>query len=198
MHCENVSDQDLIKRYLRGEEFALELIINRHKDRIFGYIVSKVKDAELADDIFQEVFVKVINTLRDGRYNEEGKFLPWVMRIAHNQVIDTFRKEQRSPLLRGNKNDDGFNIFDVLKSDEKNPDDVQAWTEAQSQIKNLIHQLPDEQYQVLYMRLYCDMSFKEIAEEKNVSINTCLGRMRYALINLRKLVEEKNLNLEMY
>lgn len=190
-----LNDQQLISRYLKGNEEALELIINRHKERVYTYIFSLVKDQQLAEDIFQDVFIKVINTLKRGKYNEEGKFLPWVMRISHNLVIDTFRKAKRMPTVDGGEN---FDIFDTIKHDDISVEDSLVWEQIKGDVKDIIEMLPEEQKSVLKMRHYCHMSFKEIAEETNVSINTALGRMRYALINLRKLIDEKQLNLTKY
>lgn len=187
-----LTDTELIQRYIAGSELALEEIISRHKDKVFNYIRKLVKDRDLAEDIFQDTFIKAIKTIKQGAYNEEGKFLPWVMRIAHNLVIDYFRKAKRMPSFSGT---DEFDIFDTIKAEEKNKDEEFFWEQVNVDIKNLVELLPDEQKEVLKMRMYCDMSFKEISEETNVSINTALGRMRYALINLRKLIKEKNLVL---
>src|SRR5690606_30254478 len=151
-----------------------------------------VKDRQLAEDLFQEVFAKAINTIKKGSYNEEGKFLPWIMRIAHNLVIDTFRKNKRMPTVSGGPN---FDIFDIIKQDEPNVHEKMVQAQIHNDVRNLIELLPDDQKTVLKMRHYCEMSFKEIAEETNVSINTALGRMRYALINLRKMIDEHQVNL---
>ena len=190
-----LSDQDLISRYLKGNEEALELLINRHKERVYTYIFSLVKDHQLAEDVFQDVFIKVINTLKRGKYNEEGKFLPWVMRISHNLVIDTFRKAKRMPIADGG---DKYDIFDTIKQNGPSVEEEMVWEQIKGDVKELIELLPEEQRTVLRMRHYCEMSFKEIAEETNVSINTALGRMRYALINLRKLIEERQMSLTKY
>lgn len=192
MLCELVSDQELVKRYLRGNEGALEILITRHQEKIFTYIVSLVKDQQLADDLFQDVFMKVIHTLKRGKYNEEGKFLPWVMRISHNLVIDTFRKAKRIPTVDGGEN---FDIFDMVREQDPNIEETLVWDQIRTDVCDLIEMLPEEQRSVLKMRHYSQMSFKEIAEETNVSINTALGRMRYALINLRKLIDQRQLNL---
>jgi len=188
----NEDDHVLVGRYLAGEEAAFETLVRRHQNRVFGYIKMMVKDGQLAEDIFQDVFIKAVTTMKRGSYNEEGKFLPWILRIAHNQVIDTFRRNKRFPTVDGG---DDFDIFNVIKDDEKNVDQQLIEEQIHSDVKKLIDFLPEEQQSVLRMRLYCDMSFKEIAEDTNVSINTALGRMRYALINLRKLIEEHNLVL---
>tara|TARA_B110000305_G_C19296735_1_gene567011 strand:- start:99 stop:689 length:591 start_codon:yes stop_codon:yes gene_type:complete len=189
---ELISDQDLVSRYIKGNELALEMLINRHKDRLFGYINNLLKDKQLAEDIFQDVFIKVIHTIKAGKYNEEGKFLPWVMRISHNMVIDYFRKAKRMQTTSGNEN---FDIFDTIKRTDPNVEDEMMAVQVQDDVKKLIEFLPDDQKEVLKLRYYSELSFKEIAEETNVSINTALGRMRYALINLRKLIEEKELRL---
>ena len=189
---ELISDQDLVSRYIKGNELALEMLINRHKDRVFGYINNLLKDKQLAEDIFQDVFIKVIHTIKAGKYNEEGKFLPWVMRISHNMVIDYFRKAKRMRTTSGNEN---FDIFDTIKRTDPNAEDEMMALQVQGDVKKLIEFLPDDQKEVLKLRYYSELSFKEIAEETNVSINTALGRMRYALINLRKLIEEKELRL---
>lgn len=188
MLCENVSDKELVSQYLRGKEEALELLISRHQERIFTYIVSLVKDRQLAEDIFQDVFIKVVNTFKRGKYHEEGKFLPWVMRISHNLVIDTFRKLKRNPHVDGGES---FNIFDTIKQDEPNAEEKLVWEQMNGVVADCIQELPEEQRQVLEMRHFADLSFKEIAEETGVSINTALGRMRYALINLRKIIGQK-------
>ncbi|MGB0391558.1 MAG: RNA polymerase sigma factor [Salibacteraceae bacterium] len=193
MVCEKISDQELVSKYLRGHEASLQLLIERHQERILGYIVSKVKDRQLAEDLFQDVFIKVINTLRKGKYNEEGKFLPWVMRISHNLTIDYFRNAKKLRTTAGTKD---FDIFDIIADEEVNTEDKLAKANSLATIKELIVHLPEDQLQVLKMRMYYEMSFKDIATETNVSINTALGRMRYALMNLRKMVEENNIVLQ--
>ncbi len=190
MQFTQLTDTELVRKYQSGSEYALEEIIGRHKDRLFGYIRMMVKDSALAEDIFQDTFIKVIKTLKAGNYSEEGKFLPWVMRIAHNLIIDHFRKEKRMPTYSGT---DTFDIFDVIKSEDKNVDQEMFWGQVYEDVKKLVDFLPEEQKQVLNMRLYNEMSFKDIAEETNVSINTALGRMRYALINMRKMIAENNM-----
>lgn len=185
-------DRQLVGRYLAGEESAFEVLLRRHKDRVFGYIKMMVRDKQLAEDIFQDVFVKAVLTMKRGQYNEEGKFLPWVMRIAHNMIIDTFRKNKRFPTVDGGPE---FDIFNVIKDEEKNIDQVLVEDQISSDLKKMIEFLPEEQKQVLKLRHYCGLSFKEIADETNVSINTALGRMRYALINLRRLIDEHEIVL---
>ncbi|ETN96321.1 RNA polymerase, sigma subunit, ECF family [Zhouia amylolytica] len=185
-------DSTLIRRYLQGEEQALELLINRHSQRIYSFIFSKVCDRDITEDIFQETFIKVIRTLRKGKYNEEGKFVPWVMRIAQNLVIDHFRKNGRMPKFEGT---DDFNIFSVLGDSSLNAERQIIKDQVEQDVRALIEELPDDQRQVLIMRMYKDMSFKEIAETTGVSINTALGRMRYAIINMRKIIEKNKIIL---
>jgi len=192
MHAQVISDQELICRYLAGDEPALEQIIRRHKNRVFAYILMVVKDKEMAEDLFQDTFIKVINTFRSGQYKEEGKFIQWVMRIAHNLIIDHFRKSKRIPVV---ENNDDYDIFDKVRIPVESVEEQLITEQIHRDVKKLIDYLPREQKEVLVMRHYGDMSFKDIAEVTNVSINTALGRMRYALINLRKLVREKNVIL---
>ena len=188
----SATDQELIGRYLAGNHSSLERLVRRHKNRVFAYILMIVKDKELAEDLFQDTFIKVINTIRSGAYKEEGKFIQWVMRIAHNLIIDYFRKAKRIPLV---ENRDDFDIFDKVKIPVESIEDRLVTEQIHKDVKKLIDYLPKEQREVLLMRHYNDMSFKDIAEVTNVSINTALGRMRYALINLRKLVTEKEIIL---
>lgn len=194
MNAQIVTDKELIGRYLKGEHICLENLINRHKNRIFAYILMIVKDRDLANDLFQDTFIKVINTLRAGNYNEEGKFLQWTMRIAHNLIIDHFRKSNRMPVIDNSKNED-FNIFDTLNVKDKSIEERIITEQIHKDVRKLIEYLPAEQKEVLYMRHYAEMSFKDIADVTGVSINTALGRMRYALINMRKLIAEKNIIL---
>lgn len=191
MRKHQISDQELVNQYLEGKEAGLESLINRHKKRIFTSILLLVKDEQLAEDIFQDTFIKVINTLRLGSYSESGKFLPWVIRIAHNLVIDHFRKEKRMPKVRETEE---YSIFDTLSYLDESAQDKILRKQMHSEIRQLINELPFEQKEVLIMRHFADMSFKEIAETTNVSINTALGRMRYAIINLRKLMKDKQLS----
>jgi RNA polymerase sigma-70 factor (ECF subfamily) len=183
------SDSKLVKCYVAGDEQALEILVNKHQQKVYSYIISRVRDEDLANDIFQDVFVKIIQTLKKGQYNEEGKFLPWVLRISHNLVIDHFRREKRMPTISQNQNNE-FDIFDVIKDESPSMEAALIWDQIEGDLRKLIDYLPDEQREVLQMRHYAQMSFKEIAEQTNVSINTALGRMRYALINLRKLIEK--------
>ena len=185
-------DSILVKEYIGGNEKALEILINRHNQRISSFIYSKVLDRDVTEDIFQDTFIKVIKTLKKGRYSEEGKFLPWVMRISHNLIIDHFRKNKRMPKFEGS---DDFNIFSVIHDDKLNAEKQLIKDQIDSDLGSLIEELPDDQKEVLVMRIYKDMSFKEISENTGVSINTALGRMRYALINLRKIVERNNIVL---
>lgn len=194
MRLSKFSEKELVQAYIKGNEAAIEQLIVRHKSRVYTYIICKVKNEALAEDIFQDTFIKVINTIKKGKYNDEGKFLPWVMRIAHNLIIDYYRKNNRMPVVKGN---DDFDIFDVISSPDKGVHEQMEKNQVLSDLKSLIKFLPQDQKEVLMMRLYYDMSFKEISETTNVSINTALGRMRYALINLRKLVDERNLTLSM-
>jgi len=187
------SDQDLIHQYILGQEICLEELIRRYKSKVYTSIYLLVKDTYLAEDIFQDTFIKVINTLKAGKYNEEGKFLPWVMRIAHNLVIDYFRREKRTPVVT---NVDGFDIFDVLQFNDESMEDKMVREQTHKDLKGLIHLLPSEQKEVLIMRHYGELSFKEIADITGVSINTALGRMRYALNNLRKMIITKELSLK--
>jgi len=192
MNNTKVTDASLVRDYLDGNENALGALINRHQHRIYSFIFSKVYDRAITEDIFQDTFIKVIRTLKRGKYNEEGKFLPWVMRISHNLVIDHFRKNKRMPKF---DNSGDFNIFSVLSDGDLNAEKQLIKDQIESDVQELIKELPADQLEVLTMRIYKDMSFKEISERTGVSINTALGRMRYALINLRKIIEKRNLIL---
>jgi RNA polymerase sigma factor (sigma-70 family) len=191
MKLQQYNDQDLIKLYLNGEESVLEELLRRHKSKIYTSIYLLVKDQYLAEDIFQDAFIKVINTLRTGKYNEEGKFLPWVMRIAHNLVIDYFRREKRAPVITSA---DGTDVFNTLQFFEENAEDRILREQTHTDLRSMIRLLPDDQKEVLIMRHYADLSFKEIADLTGVSINTALGRMRYALSNLRKMMKVKEVS----
>ncbi|WP_316804090.1 RNA polymerase sigma factor [Pedobacter nototheniae] len=190
MNLQSYNDQDLVKVYITGNELGLQELLRRHKSKIYTSIYLLVKDQYLAEDIFQDAFIKVINTLRSGRYNEEGKFLPWVMRIAHNLVIDYFRKEKRTPIITSA---DGMDVFNMLQFYDESAEDRMLRDQTHKDLKEMIHLLPDEQKEVLLMRHYADLSFKEIADLTDVSINTALGRMRYALSNLRKMLKTKEM-----
>jgi len=192
MKSKSLSDAILVSNYLNGDESALTVLINRHQQRLYSFIFSKVYDRDVTEDVFQDTFIKVIKTLKLGKYNEEGKFLPWVMRIAHNLVIDYFRKNNRMPKFNNNGD---FDIFSVLSDDSLNAEAELVRSQIHDDIRNLVEELPEDQRTVLKMRMYNDMSFREISENTSVSINTALGRMRYALINLRKLIESNNIIL---
>lgn len=188
------NDQSLIQAYLNGNEKAFEVLLLRHKDRIYRAIYAKIRDKEIAEDIFQEAFVKIIQTLKLGNYNEEGKFLPWAMRIAQNLVIDYFRRTGRVKIINEKSSTIAdFNIFSVLKMDDLNVEQRISKDELESQMVSLIQYLPDTQRDIIEKRIFQDLSFKDIAEMDDISINTALGRMRYALINLRKLIEKNQL-----
>lgn len=192
MNNSKLSDSELVSMYMDGKESALSFLVERHRSRIFSYIMVRVHNRDLSDDIFQDTFIKVIKSLRKGKYNDEGKFLPWVLRIAHNLIIDHFRKNKRMPVVAAT---DDFNVVDILTDDEPHKEKSMIKEQIEDDLRKLIQELPEDQRKVLVMRHYCDLSFKEIAEVTGVSINTALGRMRYALINLRKMIEEHNLNL---
>lgn len=192
MQLFHLTDTELVRQYLDNNNSAFEVLLNRHKDQVFAKINFMVKNTDLANDLFQDTFMKVINTLKAGKYNEEGKFLPWMMRIAHNLVIDHFRKAKKMPAVRSN---DDYDVFATIKHEDSNREEDLIKIQINSDLKKLIRELPQEQKEVLMMRLYYKMSFKEISEMNDISINTALGRMRYALINLRKIVEEKNIVL---
>jgi RNA polymerase sigma-70 factor (ECF subfamily) len=194
MAMKRLDDRDLITEYLKGNEKAFEVLLMRHKDKIFRFIQMKLRDRVLAEDVFQETFVKIINTLKLGSYNEEGKFLPWAMRIAHNLVIDHFRKASKVRMIsESSSTREDFNIFDVLSLTDKNIEQKITYDELEKQMVDLIEFLPPTQKEILKMRIFQDMSFKDIAESEDISINTALGRMRYALINLRKLIDKHQL-----
>ncbi|MBR9861109.1 sigma-70 family RNA polymerase sigma factor [bacterium] len=190
MQLNKISDQKLLKQYVQGNEACLEMLINRHKDRIFTTIYLIVKDSYIAEDLFQETFIKVIKNLKKKKYNEEGKFLPWVTRIARNLAIDHFRKKQRMPMVTDSHGDD---VFRKMKISTETREQTIIRTEREDEVRRMINQLPDEQRQVLILRHYGELSFKEIADLTDVSINTALGRMRYALNNLRKLMEHSHI-----
>lgn len=192
---EQFDDSALVRDYISGDERALEVLINRHNQRISSFIYSKVLDRDVTEDIFQDTFIKVIKTLKKGNYSEEGKFLPWVMRIAHNLIIDHFRKSKRLPKFEGGED---FNIFSVIGDDKLNVERQLIKDQIDSDLGMLIDELPDDQREVLIMRIYKDMSFKDISECTGVSINTALGRMRYALINLRKIIQKNKIVLTNY
>jgi RNA polymerase sigma-70 factor (ECF subfamily) len=191
MSIVSLGDQELVKLYVNGNEKAFELLITRHKDRVYRFILSKIKDTELANDYFQDTFMKVIVTLKGGNYNEEGKFLPWVLRIAHNLIIDGFRKNKKVRFLSETRSaSEDYSVFSRLSNDDLNVLQITCKEELETQVVRFLDELPSAQKEIIYQRLYQDLSFKEIAEMEDISINTALGRMRYALINLRKLMDQ--------
>jgi RNA polymerase sigma factor (sigma-70 family) len=186
------TDHELIHLFTGGNIDALEALVLRHKDKLYTSILFLVKDKYLAEDIFQDVFIRIIDTMRSGRYTEEGKFLPWAMRIAHNLCVDHFRKIKRTPTIRNGEDKD---IFEVLNFSEESAETVMMKRQSHDRVREMLHRLPEDQREVIILRHYADMSFKEIAAATNCSINTALGRMRYGLINLRKLMVQKQIAL---
>ncbi len=193
MKLHNRSDYELVKQFVNGNNSSIEQLINRYRTRVYTYILLIVKNQHLAEDLFQDTFIKVIKSLLDGKYKENGKFLSWVIRIAHNLIIDHFRKNRQ--LNAVSREDIQVDIFNSRKFSGINIEDRLIYNQITRDVKNLVDELPQDQKEVILLRHYCGLSFKEIAEHTNVSINTALGRMRYALINLRKLIKEKNLSL---
>ncbi|MFK8007819.1 MAG: sigma-70 family RNA polymerase sigma factor [Saprospiraceae bacterium] len=193
MQVTQLNDQQLIFSYLEGNEKAFEVLLTRHKAKIYTQIYLFVKDTALAEDIFQEVFIKIIDTLRKGKYNHEGKFLQWALRISYNMCVDNFRRTKRRPKVSQTET---FDIFDVLKSGDDNAEQLIMKSQTHQKIRSLVDALPPEQREVVILRHYADMSFKEISQLTRVSINTALGRMRYALINIRKMIEEREVSLK--
>lgn len=185
-------DSLLVNNYIEGDENALTILINRHQSKIFGFIYSKISDRDISNDIFQDTFIKVIKTLKSKSYNEEGKFLPWVMRIAHNLIIDHFRKNKKMPMFRETEE---FSIFSIMSDDSPTIENKIIKEQVDTDLRKLIEELPADQKEVLVMRMYQDMSFKEISEITGVSINTALGRMRYALMNMRKVIDKHQIIL---
>ncbi|MEG2102500.1 RNA polymerase sigma factor [Flavobacterium sp. FlaQc-28] len=188
----HIPDALLVKNYVEGNESALATLIKRHESKIYGFIYSKIADRDISNDIFQDTFIKVIKTLKSNSYNEEGKFLPWVMRISHNLIVDHFRKTKKMPMYRETEE---FSIFSIMSDDSLNIESKMILDQVEVDLKRLIEELPDDQKEVLVMRMYQDMSFKEISELTDVSINTALGRMRYALMNLRKIIDKHQIIL---
>lgn len=186
------TDALLVKDYIAGDENALAILIRRHESKIYGFIYSKIADRDVSNDIFQDTFIKVIKTLKLNSYNEEGKFLPWVMRIAHNLIIDHFRKSKKMPMYRETEE---FSIFSIMSDDSLTIENQIIADQVEGDIRRLIEELPADQKEVLIMRMYQDMSFKEISEVTGVSINTALGRMRYAIMNLRKIIDKHQIVL---
>lgn len=193
MNIQVLSDQHLLNNYRSGDQSAISKLIERHKRRVRDYIYMMVKDNDAADDIFQETFIKVIRVIDEGRYTDNGKFLSWVLRIAHNQVIDHFRAQKQNRQL--NEAEAGYDVLGTLRLAERTVEDEIVCEQIASDVRRMVELLPDEQREVVMMRYYSGMSFKEIAEQTGVSINTALGRMRYALINLRRMIREKELIL---
>jgi RNA polymerase sigma-70 factor (ECF subfamily) len=185
-------DASLVKEYVAGNEDALAKLIKRHESKIYGFIYSKIPDRDITNDIFQDTFIKVIKTLKSNSYNEEGKFLPWVMRISHNLVVDHYRKTKKMPMFRETEE---FSIFSIMSDDSLTIENKIISEQVEIDLKKLIEELPADQKEVLVMRMYQDMSFKEISESTGVSINTALGRMRYALMNLRKVIDKHQIVL---
>jgi RNA polymerase sigma-70 factor (ECF subfamily) len=185
-------DSLLVHNYVEGDENSLTVLINRHQSKIFGFIYSKILDKDISNDIFQDTFIKVIKTLKSNSYNEEGKFLPWVMRIAHNLIIDHFRRNKKMPMFRETEE---FSIFSIMSDDSPSIENKIIREQVEVDLRKLIEELPADQKEVLIMRMYQDMSFKEISEITGVSINTALGRMRYALMNMRKVIDKHQIIL---
>jgi RNA polymerase sigma factor (sigma-70 family) len=199
MSIQSLNDTELVQLYINGNEESLAVLLTRHKGKIFSSIIVVIKDRALAEDIFQDTFIKVIQTLKRGQYNEEGKFLPWVLRIARNLIIDHYRSVKRMPPMPVYINEDGeeVSVFSTLASEPDSANSLPELNKFKRNIRNLISELPADQREVVLMRTYYDMSFKEIADFTNVSINTALGRMRYALINLKKMIEERNVEVSL-
>jgi len=191
-----LNDQDLVQAYIKGDQSAIESLITRHRSKVYTYIVLTIKNQQLAEDLFQETFIKVIQSLRGGKYKDNGRFLSWVIRIAHNLIIDHFRKEKQ---MNSISNDDTeVDLFNSRKFSDKNIEEIIVSSQIKSELRTLINELPSDQREVVLLRHYGELSFKEIADQTGVSINTALGRMRYALINLRKMINERELSLTVY
>lgn len=193
MNVQVLSDKRLLNNYLSGDSCAISQLIERHSRRVRDYIVMMVKDRDVADDIFQETFIKAIRVIDEGRYTDNGKFVSWILRIAHNQVIDYFRAQKQNRQI--NESEAGYDVLGTLRLSEGTVEDHMVNEQISEDVRRLVELLPDEQREVVMMRYYNGLSFKEIAEQTDVSINTALGRMRYALINLRRIIREKNLVL---
>lgn len=190
--CAQITDQELVRKYIRGSEPSFGILVKRHKNRVFTYILLLVKDRDLAEDLFQDTFVRAIDTIKGGKYKEEGKFLPWIMRIAHNLVIDHFRKDNKMPKVRDTEE---FPVLSTIGNKDRNAEEMMVREQIHDDLRKLIRLLPHDQKEVLLMRHYGKMSFKEIADLTGVSINTALGRMRYALINLKRMIEENQMTM---
>lgn len=193
MESYNPTDFELVQQFTSGNQQAIEVLIRRHHKRVFGYILLLVKNTAIAEDIFQDTFIKVIKSLQDGRYADNGRFVSWVMRISHNLIIDHFRKEKQMKMI--SKDTGTVDVFNSPRFSEKNVEEDMVYDQVLTDVRALVELLPEEQKEVVLMRHYAGLSFKEIAEQTNVSINTALGRMRYALINIRKIMQENNLSL---
>ena len=191
----SISDRELIRAYRGGDEQAFETLLTRHQERVYTKINFIVRDSELANDLFQDTFIKVVRLLKEGKYVEEGKFLPWVLRIAHNMAIDHFRRNKKMRMVRSR---DEIDVFATIDTGDAHVEDLLVEGQIHSDVRRIIDQLPEDQREVVRMRMYDNLSFKEIAETTGVSINTALGRMRYAVINLRKIVGENNIQLTTY
>ena len=189
------SDSELIRAYRGGDEQAFEILLTRHQERVYTKIHFIVRDSDLANDLFQDTFIKVLGLLKAGKYIEEGKFLPWILRISHNMAIDHFRRNKKMKMVRSRED---FDVFSILDTGETHIEDQLVADQINSDVRDLIDHLPQDQQAVVRMRMYQDLSFKEIAESTGVSINTALGRMRYAVINLRKIIDENNIQLTSY
>ena len=189
-----LNDHQLVKEFISGKTSSFELLLDRHKDKIYAFIMSKVRRPDLAEDLFHDTLIKVINSLKKGKYNEEGKFLSWVMRIAHNLVIDYFRKESKVKKVRSNND---FDIFNLIDNGDKLQEEVMIQNQIHSDLKKIIEDLPCDQKEVVRLRYFEDMSFKQISDITGVSINTALGRMRYALINIRRISKRYNIDLQL-
>ncbi len=193
MGVSTIQENELVRSFINGNHSSLQILIERHQSRLYSYIFLLVKDKQLADDIFQDTYVKVINTLKRGSYNDQGKFIQWVMRIAHNLVIDHFRKAKKVPTIDNSYSE--FDIFDTISYTDPSIEDLIVNNQIHNDVRKLLDFLPNEQKEVLYLRCYLGLSFKDIADQTDVSINTALGRMRYAIINMRKIIKEKNVVL---
>ncbi len=196
MKQNELNDQELVQAYIKGDPSAIETLITRHRSKVYTYILLTIKKQQLAEDLFQETFIKVIQSLRGGKYKDNGRFLSWVIRIAHNLIIDHFRKEKQ---MNSISNDDTeVDLFNSKKFSDKNIEEIIVSSQIRSELRTLINELPADQREVVLLRHYGELSFKEIADQTGVSINTALGRMRYALINLRKMITERELSLTVY
>lgn len=196
MKQKELNDQELVQAYIKGDPSAIEILITRHRSKVYTYILLTIKNQPLAEDLFQETFIKVIQSLRGGKYKDNGRFLSWVIRIAHNLIIDHFRKEKQ---MNSISNDDTeVDLFNSKKFSDKNIEEIIVSSQIKSELRTLINELPADQREVVLLRHYGELSFKEIADQTGVSINTALGRMRYALINLRKMITERELSLTVY